>query len=192
MREFRIYKPRKEGNGAASEFRVGEYKDNPVLNMALVKQDPATGEKGTFLWKDESKVTVKVDPHEVADMIAVFEAQKKQLGFGEKGGLYHQGQGQAYSAINLATMDNGGYLLSVRKGVKGGQSHELKHSLTLAEGVLLREYLKLYLHTFFTSQEPWKKRADAARNGSSNGNDNGRRNDPEPAVVGNDDDHIPF
>jgi hypothetical protein len=186
VRNLVTYKPRKTGDGVASEFNVSEYKGKTSLMLNLSKQVAGTAiEDAKFDWKGE-KLTVKLNETEAASMIAVLNGSMD--GLGERG-LYHKHE-NGDSSIQLKwDADKKYHLLQVGKK-RGNDWVRLGHSLGAGEAVLLQEYLKLFLHTAFSQEESWKKKADTNRNGQ---NQTRHNPEPEPAVMGgDDDDSVPF
>lgn len=167
MRELRVYKPNKSKGGAGAKFQITtkekEGKDKKkykevMMFLTLAKQGP-DNQRGdnSFFWDDkEQSLTVKLSELDAAKMLTVLFGMEKSLGGGK--GLFHSPEKASESTTNQGKSqvihltkneDKSGYYLSV--SMKQGEK-ELKIGLGVdsAEGVLLKEFLGLFIKQYYT------------------------------------------
>ncbi len=149
--DFRIYKPNKTGNGAASAFQVRVDLDEETQRrkiMLFLMMAPQTGKddngNSAFGWKDNEKtVTVKLGMPDIGDMLAVLNGRKTEVGTGK--GLFHK-NANGSTSLSFA-LTPGGYSLRTNKKIGDKVGEAVSHSLTHSEGevlkVLLEEVVKI-------------------------------------------------
>lgn len=142
--QYKIYKPKKEFNGAASSFDFSKEKKCVFLEMATQLPEKDKNGNSTFDW--ENKLSYKLGPVDMAELLLVLQNIKNGVGPKDKNtenyrGLFHS------SGINSAILKfergkyDGYYLgLNVKKGESAAVS--LKHSITNAEGTILQILLR--------------------------------------------------
>jgi hypothetical protein len=92
MKNFRIYRPTKNGNGFASEWQLS-YKENNKFDqyMMFLTVAPQIGideetKNAKFDWKEKA-IVIKLGENDIAELIATFSGMQPQLG---AKGLFHQ------------------------------------------------------------------------------------------------------
>lgn len=117
MKEFRIYKPNKSGDGVASAWELS-YKEknkyNPWTMFLGVARQTGVDEKGNaqFEWNGETKINIKLGENDIGEILAVLERRKSAVGTGK--GLFHQTPGGGNKMISFNKFENGdGYYLKV-------------------------------------------------------------------------------
>ena len=145
-KEFRIYKPRKSNDGAASSFQISEKKQEKwtdhFLFMTLAKQTgtDANG-NSSFDWKD-GRIIVKLEQNDIGEFLACLNGQKNSIGAKDKG-LYHQtpkGNTVVSFVFNNGKDDSEAYY-SLRVSSKMKDQKEarvISHLITLAEANALK------------------------------------------------------
>src|SRR5689334_21244493 len=94
-KQFRIYKSKNDGNGAASSFQLserdGQYGKTYMLFLEMAKQTKVAendDDDAAFGWKDDSKVVMKLGPVDIAEMLMVVTGKKAKVG--QDGSLFHK------------------------------------------------------------------------------------------------------
>lgn len=153
--EFRIYKPNKNNNGAASSFQVridvDEETGRRKCYLFLVST-PQTGkdEQGNsaFAWKDKDKsITMKLGLADIGEILAVLNGRKPIAG-GDKGFFHRNSNGS--TTLTFSFKDTY-YGLKVTKQVGQAAATQLLHTLTMGEG----EVLKVLLEDFVRLTHNW-------------------------------------
>lgn len=142
--EFRIYKPRNSGDGAASAFQCKVVEENNIRKCFLfVVGTVQTGkdDKGNsaFAWKDKEKsVTLKLGIPDTGEILAVLNGKKDAVGTGK--GLFHKNQ-LGSTSLDFKRLD-GGYSLRLNKKIGDVVGTPIQHGLTIGEGEILRILLE--------------------------------------------------
>lgn len=141
---YKIYKPKKDGTGTASQFSFAKDKGCLFLEMAAQLPTKDENDNATFNW--DNKIIFKMGPVDVAELLLVLHNIKNGAGTKEKDtenykGLFHStSNGNSILKFEKGKYD-GFYLgLNVKKGDSTPVS--LKHSLTSGEGIILRILLE--------------------------------------------------
>jgi len=164
MREYRVYKPNKAGNGAATKFqcvckpRKGKTFAEPMIFMETANQigTDANG-NAQFDWKQPGKmetqsVLMKLGMNDVGEILAVLMNQKPMVGtvtsnFNDSRGLYHQ-NANGNTVLKFGRVGDQFYLAMSNKNISTNTLSRAKHTLTIAESVvlaqLLRDFITLY------------------------------------------------
>jgi hypothetical protein len=153
--EFRIYKPRNSGDGAATAFQVKVVLDeetNIRKCYLFLVGTPQIGkdEKGNaaFAWKDQEKtVTVKLGVVDIGEFLSVLSGKKQAVGTGK--GLYHQNQ-TGSTSVDFKSTENG-YTLRLNKKVGTVVGTPVQHGITVGEA----EILKILLEDFVRLNYKW-------------------------------------
>jgi len=155
MKEWRVYKPKKTNDGAASklECRVepreketstgGVFIQNKMLVFWVATKQTGTDANGnaSFGWKDPAlHITVKLDEPDLGEILAVLNGYKTITGqSGEKWkGMFHKNE-KGSTSFFIEKNENGtGYTVRVSKKNDGEQAIQISHQLTFGEAEVLR------------------------------------------------------
>ena len=160
-KEFRIYKPTKAQNGAASKFQVSVKKIKEKYEEVMLFWEMAeqTGidenNNASFDWTKPEKdihrsITMKLGSNDVGELLCVLSGKKEFVGRKKEEGLFHQNQ-SGNTILKFAKMDRGGYYAAL-SAKRSGVLMSIKHSLTDSEGTILEQLLK----DFVSSLYKWK------------------------------------
>jgi hypothetical protein len=139
---FNLYKPKKNGDGAASQWDLGSNRQNIFLVIAEQKRD---SEKPSFDW--DNKITMKLGPNDIGEILAVLANLQESVGpkdsDGKGKGLYHQTD-KGNTILQLAKMKDGkGYAIRISQKLKNKkEARILQHFITVAEGCVLETLLR--------------------------------------------------
>jgi len=138
IENYKIYKPNKNSNGSASQFCFSKEKKAIFLEMASQSINKDVDGNATFDWK--TKLIYKLGAIDIAEILLVLHNFKNSVGYDNKG-LYHS-SGDNNAILRFQKGDKSGYYLGI--SVKKGESAPvaLKHSITDAEGMILRVLLE--------------------------------------------------
>lgn len=142
FRELKFYKPRQNGQGAASTWSFSAEKQAVFLEMA--NQMPSDSEHARFDW--DNRLALKLGLPDLGELLAVLDGRKPAAGpkrdDGKFSGLFHRStRGDAALAFARSTADDGFHMkIGVRKD--GGEPRTTAHSLTEGEGCVLRVALE--------------------------------------------------
>jgi hypothetical protein len=162
IKEYRIYKPNKAGNGAASKFqcRTKVKNDRPELVLFLeTAKQKGVDEKNNarFAWakKDEvsESVTVKLGLADIGEMLLVLSGRKQYVGGEPKAGrkvepgLYHENK-SGNTSIRLKWDKKTLFLNLSSQNAKTKDLIKVGHSITTGEAaileLLLADFVKQY------------------------------------------------
>lgn len=134
-----IYKPRMNGEGAASSWELDKAKQCVWLGMARQTGKVAQGENARFDWGNKSQI--KLGLNDIGELIAVLEKRQKGVGpldqqSSKRKGLFHKNQSGS-TTLSFEVSQHGGWIL--RMGVKKGKEpvKSYSHALTNGEGCVL-------------------------------------------------------
>lgn len=167
--QWRVYKPNKGGTGAASrlEMKVVEEertgKDGNSFTIRDVQMfwvaSPQTGTdsngNATFSWgvtDDTQSVTMKVGEADIGEILTVLNNDKEEAGQtgGKFSGIYHQ-SAKGSTTFSFKKADGKGYYIRLARKPKEGSLIEVKHTLSLGEG----QVLKVLLEQAIKQQYQW-------------------------------------
>lgn len=141
---YKIYKPKKDGTGTASQFSFAKDKGCLFLEMASQLPTKDENDNATFNWED--KIIFKLGVVDIAELLLVLHGIKNGSGPIEKGsetyrGLFHSNE-KGNSILKFEKGKYEGFYLGLN--VKKGESSPvaLKHSVTSSEGMILRILLE--------------------------------------------------
>lgn len=150
--EYRIYKPKKTGDGSASrlQFKVKDEQYGPraYLFWEASQQDGFSDDKNAkFKWTDKTgKITMKLEETDIGELLAVFNGVKDFVGTEPTKGLYHQHE-HGNTVMCLTRQRQEGKptvfyfkLSSKRTGEK--MALAIQHIITLAEAMIIRTLLQ--------------------------------------------------
>jgi hypothetical protein len=144
VREFRIYKPKTTGDGAASAWQLSFKKDNKynpwMFFLVTAKQDGAD-ENGNakFNWK-EGALTVKLGDADLGEIISLLEGRKDKLG--TNGSLFHQTPSGGNKVVKMEASDYGFNLSVSAQDENKNRLGPVYHTITHGEASLLLVLLK--------------------------------------------------
>lgn len=151
--QWRVYKPTKDGKGAASKVELR------VLNKEMEKngkkfnvrdtlvfwvsapQVPSKDENAAFAWGDDNSkdvVTLKMGEPDIGEVLAVLGGLKKQAGTDK--GIYHQNE-HGSTSFTFETVPDRGYKIRLASK-RDGKLVAVQHTLNYAEGKVLEVLLK--------------------------------------------------
>ena len=158
--QWRIYKPRKDGSGAASRIEMKIVSDEkpgkdgktyPVRDVQMFwVASPQTGYSdngnASFSWSqanDSKSVTLKLGEHDIGEILATLSGLKVEAGQtgGKYSGLFHQNS-RGSTTLQFKRMEGQGYALRLARKPKGGNVQEVKHTISFGEGEVLRVLLE--------------------------------------------------
>jgi len=145
FQEFRIYKPRKTKDGAASSMEYSRKDDgNRMLFWTSVLEVPSDGENAAFGWKIDGKVvTMKLGIPDIGLLLAVLNGRTAEAK------LFHQNAKGSTTLTLTKDRDKGIYFLRVT-GKKGNDDPiKINHSVTYAEGEVMRVLLERFVALSF-------------------------------------------
>jgi hypothetical protein len=134
---FKLFKPRKTGDGVASQWEINVKKEAVFLTLARQRKDK--DKHATFEWK-EKPIVMKLDISDIGEILAVL--YKRQNGLGptsEKGhkGLFHQTE-RGNTVLRLEKSNQGnGFYLQINQKIKNEDVQTLKHHISDGEGLTL-------------------------------------------------------
>ena len=133
IKAYKIFKPNKTNNGAASQFSWAQ--DKKCMFLEAASQLPTKDQEGnsTFDWKN--KLSFKLGEVDIAQILCVLRGIKDSVGYGDKG-LFHS-FGNNNAVLRFQKGDKGGYYLGISVKKEGSEPVGVKHALTDSEGVLL-------------------------------------------------------
>lgn len=155
--QWRVYKPKKENNGAASRVEVKvvteerekdgkRFTDRDVQLFWVASPQVGVDSAGnaSFSWKEENdtkSVTLKLGENDIGEILAVLNRKKKQAG-SEKG-IFHKNQnGNTIFTFEYSEYNgNVSYKIRLAKQVKGVVT-AVTHSITIGEGEILKVLLE--------------------------------------------------
>jgi hypothetical protein len=155
-KEYRIYKPKQTGDGAASALQMRTqptpYGDNHIVFWKVTRQTGVDDKKNaSFAWKDDSKtISIKLEEVDIAEILALLNGQKAGLGMPDgKGGfkgLYHQSDrsNTIFTLNKLAGKDGQLPAYALRISTKRKDAKEalvIQHMLNLGELEVLKVLL---------------------------------------------------
>lgn len=161
MSELRLYKPSKEGNGAASKIQLVDKivekdgsKFNRVMMFWVAAQQNGKDEddNAKFFWepKEGRQVTMKLGDPDVGEILAVLNGNKKEAG--SSMGLFHKnenGNSSLQFKANIQRVNDKdvvmGYYVRLAFQDKTKKVTEVKHSITLGEAEVLKLVFERYV-----------------------------------------------
>lgn len=152
--DYRIYKPKKDGTGAASKFQLKitdeKFKNVQLFWVGAQQKDKDDSENAQFAWEDKDRfVTIKLGLPDLGEILTVLKGIKSEAGQAGKG-IYHKNKsGDSSITFKKYKPPTGDAMFTVRLSKKvNGKMTEVKHSLTLAEGAVLETLLTQALLVF--------------------------------------------
>jgi hypothetical protein len=140
-KQYRIYKPNPNNNGAASYWQLS-YKDQDRYNpykvfLVVAKQIKSDNDNAKFDW--DNGINVKLEENDLGEIIAVLDKRKESLG--SKGSLFHKTPSGGNKVISLDKTD-AGYSLKVSSQDQDKNTKQVFHSISIGEAAVLSTLLK--------------------------------------------------
>lgn len=162
MKNYRIYKPKKDGKGAATQLEVRkDKKDEYSTVLIFLKGANQTGfydnKNAKFAWaKDEEDlskiVNMKLGESDIGDLLAVLNGKKDKVGQKESG-IYHQNP-KGNTTLKFEWMEKyGQFGLRLASKPNDGNLIEVKHFVSQEEGQVLKVLLEQALLLYY---DAWK------------------------------------
>lgn len=157
--EFRVYRPNKNGSGAASAFQFVDkeksYKTKDKEEKVIysegmlfwtMAQQTGTDANGnaSFGWGQQGKhVVVKLEETDVGEILSVIRGFKASAGTDK--GMFHQ-NATGNSVINFsAKEDNSGFYVKISAKKDKEEKVAVQHVLSLADAMVLETLLRQFL-----------------------------------------------
>jgi hypothetical protein len=150
MREYRVYRPKKDRTGAASkvQFVVKTNKKYPEAMCFIEIAKETTQENddnAQFDWRSDKNpssksITIKMGLVDIAEFLLCFRGDKESIK------LFHQNK-KGNISINLGKYQDKGYTLNVSSQIDGVVTklgHMISHAESLILEVLFRDYIVKY------------------------------------------------
>lgn len=162
MKDFRIYRPYKENQGAASKIQVVEkirekgdrkYAEVMIFWEAAPQLSIDENSNATFDWasqenKEGKSITMKLGMVDLGEILAVLNGRKDFVGTKKDQGLFHKTDESHNKGFQFYLDDQGrGYYFRMsEKGPSGLK--QVRHGLSFSDGELLKvvlsEAVRLY------------------------------------------------
>jgi hypothetical protein len=150
MERYVIYKPTRDGNGAATQiemrYAIDRYKktrEHLMVFLASARQIP--GAERRFDW--ENPVTMRLGPAELGEIIAVIEGMKSEAG--HDGQIYHQNEKGSKTLSFMHLDDRKAFGLKITSKDTAGNLVQIKHLVSYAEAIVVRELFKAAIPKMF-------------------------------------------
>lgn len=153
--EFTLWKPNKDGKGAAAIFQFSPARDDKEASFWLTMMPETGNESGPKFDKDKS-LRAKLGSTDIGEILAVIRGRTKGLGkkneSGYWSGLFHKNASGDSTVITLnqGNTEGGNYFLGLSAD-RGGTKTRLSISVTPGEMELLGEFCSCYLPDMFRS-----------------------------------------
>ncbi len=155
--EWRCYKPQNNGSGAASKIQVA-IRDGNVIPFLVMSPQKGKSEDGNakFSWSekenDKESITLKLGENDIGELLAVLYGFKNKAG-GDRG-LFHKNERGSATISFEASEYNGEVrysLKTTKKNDETGQVLNVRHSVTLGEGCILKIVLEKIVSMMYGS-----------------------------------------
>ena len=147
--EFRMYKPRKDGKGVASQLDLNTKSSAVFLEMAK-QLETDQQDNAAFDWKN--KICFKLGVVDIGEILTVLDDKQNGVGplhpeTGKHRGLYHQSKDGNAVLYFTRGKETGFFMkLSIRRG---DDKRELQHMITNGESKVLSTLLKCAIVAFY-------------------------------------------
>ncbi len=160
--QYRIYKPNKANNGSATrlQLKVKQERFRIVQFFWESAQQTGVDKDGntSFAWDvPAKKVTFKMKDGDVGEILAVLNGLKQgagQVKDGKSAGIFHKNLNgnTIFKFVKLEKDGSFCYWVQISSQKNDGTKVEVKHSITIAEG----EVLRILLQNVLTCMYPWR------------------------------------
>ncbi len=140
MKNLRLYKPNKTGNGCASSWELSykeqEKWDKYQMFLVIAPQE-GDDDKGNnkFGWKTAA-ITVNLGEPDISSLLATIDRRQPESK------LFHESPAGGNKGISLVQNDKGGFYLNVSYQDKEKKLTKYSHSIAPAEAAILSVLLK--------------------------------------------------
>ncbi len=146
---FKIFKPRQNGEGAASQWEFNPKPEKRCMFLESAPQKNIKGDKDTnasFDW--DNKITMKLGLLDMGEILATFTGLQKGAGpldgEGRHKGIYHQPPGGNKNTILQIAINKSQtmYYLRLSQKSQGQEMKSVEHAITFAEASVLAVLLR--------------------------------------------------
>jgi len=159
--DLKFYKPRPNGQGAASRWNLA--RDKQAVFVEMANQMPSDDENARFDW--DRHLTVKLGLPDLGEILAVLLGRKAGVGTkrgeGRFSGLFHKNPKGDSSLGFVRAANSEGFYLKVGVKREGGDLKTAGHSFTEGEACVLR----IALETAVARLVGWSE--EKTRNGAT-------------------------
>ena len=146
---YTLYKAKKDGSGAASQWNLGSKKDCVFLEMSNQTDKDDKGNP-RFDWKN--RIKFKLGHADIGEILSVLVGMQKGVGpydkpQGKHKGLYHSNDA-GNSVLYFGTDDNG--VFNIYLSVKRGEDRQaIRHTISKGEACVLSTLLRRAIEVMF-------------------------------------------
>jgi len=142
MKDYRIYKPKKDVTGFATSFQMRKDTRNEygtvITFLQGAQQIESDNDNSAFAWKNKDKVVnMKLDVNDWSEILAVLNGKKDFVGANEKYGIYHENQHGSTGLKLMHNKEKGYYTLRLSSKI-GSDLIVISHLVSYAEGQVLK------------------------------------------------------
>lgn len=149
MASWRIYKPNKTNNGAASQWQLSEKKDEKydkwMFFLTVTKQTGVSDGNASFGWEQAgSVINMKLGEVDLGELLTVLNGLSGAAGKDGKGLFHKTPKGNTVLQFSKLEKDGNFYGYGLRISKKLTDDKEatmIQHMISLAEGEILRVIL---------------------------------------------------
>jgi len=135
---YKVYKPQKDGTGAASQFSWSSEKK--CLFIESAKQLLEKNSDGNSLFDWANKIIFKLGSPDIAEILCVLHNIKNSVGQGDRGLFHSNNKGNA--VLKFQKAEKSGYYFGISVKKEGSEPVAIKHSITDGEGMILQILLR--------------------------------------------------
>jgi len=137
IKNYKIFKPKNDGSGSASQFCWSQ--DKRCIFIESAKQLPNKDGDGNSLFDWPNKLIFKLGSPDIAEILCVLHNIKSSVGQSDKGLFHSNNNGNAI--LKFQKGEKSGYYFGI--SIKRGNSEPIsvKHTITDGEGVVLETLL---------------------------------------------------
>ncbi len=133
---FKIFKPRKDISGCASQWSLASKKNAVFLEFAHQKK--SSGPNSAFDW--EKKISMKLDIADIGEILSALDGDKSGVGplsGSERKGLFHKNKnGNTILRLQRGNESENWYIKISSKS-SNGEVRAMQHAITLGEAKII-------------------------------------------------------
>ncbi len=146
---FILYKPKKDGNGSASQWNLGSDKDCVFLEMSNQKDSDDNG-NAKFDW--DNKICFKLGESDIGEILAVLIGMQDSVGPFDSSknkhkGLFHSNP-KGNSILYFGKYDHGGFRIYLI-AKKGEEKTVVQHNISKGEACILNTLLRRAIEVMY-------------------------------------------